>query len=150
MARYLVESGCTITGVDTSSELLDLCRTRFPGQTWEKHDMRRLSLDERFDGILAWDSFFLLTPQDQRQMFQVFRAHVVSGGVLMFTSGPAAGERIGSFEGEPLYHSSLDEHEYRDLLDQHGFNVLRHVAEDPDCGMHTVWLAKATGDPARP
>jgi hypothetical protein len=49
---------------------------------------------------------------------------------------------IGSYRGEPLYHASLSEAEYRSLLPQHGFEVVAHVAEDPECGGHTVWLAQ--------
>jgi predicted TPR repeat methyltransferase len=141
LARYLVDRGCAITGVDSSAPLLKLCRSRFPDHAWIWGDMRRLSLGRRFDGIMAWDSFFLLTPDDQRAMFPVFREHAAPGAALMFTSGPAAGVRIGTFEGEPLYHSSLDEGEYRALLARHGFDVLHHVPEDPDCDRHTVWLA---------
>ena len=104
--------------------------------------MRGLALDERFHGVLAWDSFFFLIPDEQRRMFPTFAAHTAGGGVLMFTSGPKAGVRIGEFEGEPLYHASLDAGEYEALLDRHGFDVLAHAAEDPDCGGHTVWLAQ--------
>jgi hypothetical protein len=63
--------------------------------------------------------------------------------VLLFTSGPAHGEAIGSFGGEALYHASLDEAEYRALLDANGFDVVDHRIEDPECGGHTVWLAQA-------
>lgn len=60
IARYLIEHGCRVTGVDTSPAMLELCRTRFPAQRWIEADMRGLALEERFDGILAWDSFFFL------------------------------------------------------------------------------------------
>ena len=46
------------------------------------------------------------------------------------------------FEGETLYHASLDPEEYRNLLADNGFAVLRHGVEDPECGGHTLWLAK--------
>jgi hypothetical protein len=62
----------------------------------------------------------------------------------MFTSGPRHGSVLGEFEGEPLYHGSLDEDEYRSLLRQNGFEVVEHVVEDPACGEHTVWLAQQT------
>jgi hypothetical protein len=104
--------------------------------------MRTLSLDERFGGLMAWDSFFHLTPDDQRAMFPVFAAHAAPGAALMFTSGPKFGEAIGSFHGDALYHASLDAEEYTALLATHGFRVLDHVAEDPACGGHTIWLAK--------
>jgi hypothetical protein len=60
----------------------------------------------------------------------------------MFISGPSASEAIGAYRGEPLYHASLDEAEYRSLLDKHGFDVESHVVEDPNCGRHTIWLGQ--------
>lgn len=142
IAQYLVGRGCGVTGIDSSSPLLQLARQRLPGQRWIEADMRALDLGERFDGILAYDSFFHLTPEDQRGMFPVFAAHAAPGAALLFTSGPAHGEALGSFEGETLYHASLDPAEYRNLLADNGFAVLRHGVEDPECGGHTLWLAK--------
>jgi hypothetical protein len=104
--------------------------------------MRTLELGRTFDGIMAWDSFFHLPQADQRRMFPIFGRHAGAGAALMFTSGPSAGERIGSYQGEPLYHASLDGGEYRRLLRDNGFGVVEHVAEDPTCGLHTVWLAQ--------
>lgn len=142
MSRYLIDRGCNITGVDSAPEMIAMCRERYPRQTWHVADMRTLSLDRTFDGILAWDSFFHLCHDDQRRMFPVFRAHAASSAALMFTSGPAHGEAIGDFEGEPLYHASLDGAEYRALLDENGFAVVAHTIEDATCGGHTVWLAR--------
>lgn len=75
-------------------------------------------------------------------MFPIFGAHAKPGAPLLFTSGPRHGDAIGSFEGEPLYHGSLDASEYRGLLRDNGFAVVDHVADDPTCGGHTVWLAR--------
>lgn len=75
-------------------------------------------------------------------MFPTFREHAAPRAALMFTSGPSHGEAIGTYQGEPLYHASLDGAEYRVLLDEHGFEVVTHVVEDPTCGHHTVWLAR--------
>ncbi len=142
LARYLIEHGHTVTGVDSSPALIETARTRFPKERWMTADMRSVSLGERFGGILAWDSFFHLTPDDQRAMFPVFAAHAAPGAALMFTSGPKFGEAIGSYQGDALYHASLDSDEYRALLAAQGFRVLEHVIEDPACGGHTIWLAQ--------
>ena len=142
MAAYLIELGDLVVGVDSSPAMIDACRKRFPEQEWIVADMRHLALQRRFSGILAWDSFFHLCHDDQRRMFPLFRAHALPNAALMFTSGPADGEAIGSFGDEPLYHASLDPAEYRSLLDRNGFRVVSHVVEDPDCGGHTIWLAQ--------
>lgn len=142
IAAHLVGRGFRVTGVDSAPALIGLCRARFPEQAWVVADMRTLSLGRRFGGVIAWDSFFHLTPRDQRGMFAVFAEHAAPGAPLLFTSGPSHGEAIGEFQGEPLYHGSLDAEEYRALLAAHGFAVVRHVVEDPDCGHHTIWLAR--------
>ncbi len=144
IAHYLIERECDLTGVDAAPEMIALCKSRFPRQTWLVADMRSLSLGRVFDGLLTWDSFFHLCHDDQRRMFPVFRAHAASGAALLFTSGPAHGVAMGAFEGEPLYHASLDSAEYRALLGENGFAVVAHAIEDPSCGGHTVWLAHLT------
>ena len=54
------------------------------------------------DGVLAWDSFFHLRPDDQRQMFGVFARHAAPSAVLMFNSGPVYSESVGTYRGAPL------------------------------------------------
>lgn len=142
MARWLARKGFAITGIDSSATMLALASRLQPDQEWMACDMRQLSLGRRFDGLLAWDSFFHLCHDDQQTMFDVFAAHAKPGSMLMFTSGPAEGEAIGTFEGEPLFHASLAPDTYRSLLGTSGFEVLDFVPEDPRCGFHTIWLAR--------
>lgn len=148
IARALIGAGHNITGIDSAETMIAICRERFPTQSWVVADMRSLALRRRFSGILAWDSFFHLTQADQRAMFAIFAAHAAEGCALMFTSGPRAGEAIGTYQGEALYHASLDPHEYRALLQANGFDVVDHVAEDAACGGHTIWLARSDGSGA--
>lgn len=142
ISHYFIANHHEVTGVDSSPALIEVCKGRFPAQEWIVADMRKLALDRRFSGIIAWDSFFHLCPDDQRRMFPVFGQHAAPNAALMFTSGPAHGEAIGTFEGEPLYHASLDPAEYRSLLGENGFRVASHMVEDPGCGHHTIWLAQ--------
>jgi SAM-dependent methyltransferase len=142
IARHIIERGYALTGVDSSPAMIDLSRSRFPDRSWIVADMRTLSLGSRFDGILAWNSFFHLTREDQRKMFPVFGAHAAANAALMFTSGPRDSVGVGTYQGEPLYHASLAPEEYRALLGANGFAVVDYVPEDPTCGRHTIWLAQ--------
>lgn len=142
IAQCLIGNGFGVQGIDTSPTLIALCHKRFPLHRWLVEDMRMLCLGRAFQGLIAWDSFFHLAPDDQRQMFSIFRSHAQPGAVLMFTSGPSHGESIGSYRGEPLYHASLSAAEYTKLLETNGFSVTAHATEDPDAGLHTVWLAQ--------
>ena len=144
IASWLLSQGFEVTGVDSAPSLIELCRSRFPGHEWIVCDMRALELGRGFDGLLAWHSFFHLSPAYQRPMFERFAAHLSPGGVLMFTSGTEEGEAIGEWQGEPLYHGSLDTAEYGALLSANGFEPIDHVAGDPGCGYATIWLARKT------
>ena len=142
IAQYLIERGASVTGVDAAEPMIELCRKRFPDHEWLVADMRTLDLGRQFDGVIAWHSAFHLRPREQRRMFARYAAHLVPGGALMFTSGPEHGERIGEWQGEPLYSASLAPDEYRALLARNGFTLLDHRLEDETCGGATVWLAQ--------
>jgi SAM-dependent methyltransferase len=142
IAVTLASSGFAVTGLDTSAPLLGLARARLPDATWIEGDMRDMALGRRFDGLIAWDSFFHLTQDDQRAMFPRFADHAAPGAALIFTSGPEEGEAIGVLQGDALFHASLGPCEYRALLHATGFSVVGHVAEDQACGGRTVWLAQ--------
>ena len=142
IAKYLIQHGHTLTGVDSSEVMIELAEQNFPNQTWLIADMRSVQLNQTYRGILAWDSFFHLTPDDQRQMFHQFSKFSTKDTVLMLSSGPAEGVAIGNMFGEALYHASLSQQEYRDLLAEHGFEVLKMIVEDAECAGHTVWLAR--------
>ena len=144
IGKYLLEHGCSITGIDTSPTLINHCREHSPQGQWLVADMRRLSLATKFDGLIAWDSFFHLNHADQRDMFPVFREHAEPAALLLFTSGTEHGEAIGEYHGEPLYHASLAPAEYESLLAENGFRVVAYAPEDPACGEHTIWLARHT------
>jgi SAM-dependent methyltransferase len=142
IARWFVDAGFSVTGVDGSAPLIALCHDRMPKQAWIVGDMRTIALARRFDGLVAWHSFFHLPHDDQRAMFGVFERHAAPRAALMFTSGPAAGEALGKFEGETLYHASLAPKEYRALLEGAGFEVLDFVPEDAATNGDTIWLAR--------
>ncbi len=142
IARHLYGRGYIVTGVDSAPEMVAMFEKNVPGRPAFAADMRDLKLGRRYAGILAWDSFFHLSPAHQRRMFAIFRAHAAPGAALMFTSGTHEGTAIGEFEGDPLYHASLSSAEYRVLLSANGFRVVHHVVEDPECGRRTIWLAR--------
>jgi trans-aconitate methyltransferase len=142
IARYIIQAGFRVVGIDSSPSMIGMCQARFPEHEWIVADMRQLELDRRFDALLAWDSFFHLRMDDQRGMFQRFAAHARPGAPLMFTCGTTHGEAVGSYRDEPLYHASLDSVEYERQLLQNGFCILDYRANDEDCAGHTVWLSQ--------
>jgi 2-polyprenyl-3-methyl-5-hydroxy-6-metoxy-1,4-benzoquinol methylase len=139
---YLIDHGMQVTGVDASYRMLEIAKNNLPQAEFIQSDMRELSLNRKFDAIIAWHSFFHLPAEDQSSMFKIFKDHLNSNGVLLFTSGKEHGEAWGINGGENLFHASLDADCYQTLLETHHFRVLIYKEDDPQCGDATIWMAQ--------
>lgn len=146
IAAYLAGQGFTVTGLDASAPMLELARRRVPRAQFIQGDMRGLALDTPFAAILAWDSFFHLTPAAQRALIPRLAAHLAPGGRLLFTCGPDAGEPIGTMGGEPVYHASLSPAGYAAALESAGLLPRAFIAEDPASQGRSLWLAERRVD----
>lgn len=144
IAGWLIGEGFRLTGADFSEPMLNLARARWPKGDWRLADMRTLDLPERFDGIIGWDSFFHLTPDEQRACLPRLGRHLATNGLLMVTVGAKAGEVTGHVEGDPVYHASLSPAEYAGILEASGMILTAFIAEDPDCDYHSVLMARKT------
>lgn len=142
IAQFFINIGFKVTGADGSKKMIELCKKRFPNEKWIVSDMREINLQQQFDVILAWHSFFHLDHESQRKMFKIFDTHIKPGGVLAFTSGEEEDETWSDNGGQQLYHASLSTDEYEQLLAENSFKVLLHKVRDPECGEATVWVAK--------
>ena len=132
----LLERGFEVIGLDASPALISHAQTTLPTGVWAAADMREPLPNHLFDGVLAWHSLFHLSPEEQQRVLPELARCVSDGGRLMFTSGPAHGETIGVWRGEPLYHASLDPEAYRALLTDAGLTI------DGDGAKTGVWLAR--------
>lgn len=145
IAQWFVDRGDRVWGVDGAPQMIAEMATRVPKATGIVADMRGLALRRRFDIILGFNSFFHLSPDDQRAMFPVFTRHASAGARLLFTTGPAESERVGRVGDSPVYHASLAPQEYRSLLADAGFKVMWFRPEDEELKGHSVWLARFSG-----
>lgn len=60
IAKYFVEQGFDLTGVDTSMNLIQKAKKRLPNAKFIVEDMRSITLDQKFSLIICWHSFFHL------------------------------------------------------------------------------------------
>jgi SAM-dependent methyltransferase len=144
IAGFFLRRGYRVVGLDGVTAMLAACRRHFPDMALVAADMRALPFRGSFDAVIAWDSFFHLPYQAQRDLFPVFGDLVAPGGRLLFTGGPSHGRADGVMDGLTFAHYSLAPQAYRELLGRFGFAVLLHRVEDPACGGHTIWLAEKT------
>lgn len=142
IAAWLMAEGFQLTGVDFSDEMLKIARNRWPEGDWRVADMRTIELGETFAGIVAWDSFFHLTPVEQRAAIPRLAAHLLPNGLLMVTVGPDASEVTGTVGEEVVYHASLSPAEYARCLEDAGMRMTAFMAEDPNCDRHSILMAR--------
>lgn len=145
IAGFLLERGYRVTGLDAAEAMLAVARRHLPAGRWVHGDMRTLDLDQRFDGILGWNSFFHLTQIEQRAVLPRLAKHLAPGGALMLSVGPAAGEVVGQVAGEAVYHASLAPSEYLQILERCGLCLDAFVVADQDCEGQTVLLVHEGG-----
>ena len=142
IARWFKAEGFAVTGVDFAPAMLDIARARWPQGDWIEADMRDFDLGCCFDGIVAWNSFFHLAPDAQRECIARMAAHLAPGGSILVTVGPRAGETTGTVGGKTVYHASLSPAEYATCLEANGLRLTGFLAEDPETQQHTVLMAR--------
>ncbi|QNA84653.1 class I SAM-dependent methyltransferase [Sphingomonas sp. So64.6b] len=128
IARYLIDHGFRLTGVDSDVVAIDLARTRFPRDTWIHADMRIAAIDGQFDGIIAWDSLTGLSRADQAMMADRVGIWLKPGGRLLFNARDDDGD-LGPIE-------------YSAAIARRGLIEMAHVVQDPAWGGADVWLAR--------
>ena len=142
IAGWFIREGFDVTGMDFSPAMLQIASDRFAQATWLQGDMRTLDLADRFDGIVGWNSFFHLTPEEQRVCIPRLATHLAPGGALMLTVGPRHGSVTGTVGGETVYHASLSPAEYAARLEECGLRLTAFIAEDPETQSHSVLMAR--------
>ncbi len=142
IAAWLIGEGFQITGVDFSQAMLEIAEKRWPKGDWRHGDMRTLDLGDCFQAIIAWNSFFHLTKDEQRACLPRLARHLEPGGVMMVTVGPKDGVATGTVEGDTVYHASLSAAEYAARLEDCGLRLTAYMAEDAWCDYHSVLLAR--------
>ena len=75
------------TAVDTSPEMLQLCKKINPGVELHQDDMRDIRLGRKFNAVLIHDAIvYMLSEDDLMRTFATAAAHLENGGI--FIIGP--------------------------------------------------------------
>lgn len=121
--RYLIDHGFHIVGIDSNAAEIELAHTRFPRERWQLADMRTVTLDESFAGVVAWNSLQLLPSGDQDTIAERVMAWLKPGGRLLFSG-------------------SADVAGHGAALARRGMVEMAHLDCDPSCGGMNVSLMR--------
>ena len=130
VARFLVDSGFQVTGIDISPKMLDLAKHRVPEATFEIGDMTTLQYeDDSFDGVVSTYAVFHVPRMKHFALFQDFRRILKTGGVLLFSIGnhPEGSDSVwewDEFQSVLMYSSYYGPEKSIELLKSTDFEIV--------------------------
>ncbi|UCG23213.1 MAG: methyltransferase domain-containing protein [Chloroflexota bacterium] len=146
VARFLVDAGFNVTGVDVSSNMLKLASGHVPEVKLVKMDMRQLGFVAGcFDGICAFYSLFHVPREEHLRVLFGFNRLLGQYGILLFCSGRCEWEGVGDFYGAEMFWSHPDREATRQMVIDAGFTVrMSEVQEHGGQVQYWVMAKKST------
>jgi SAM-dependent methyltransferase len=142
IARYLIEHGHKVIGIDASEKLIGKARQNFPAAEFEIVDMRTFNPLEKFDGLVAWDSLFFLHPSEHERMYQKLVSWLNTGGLLIGSVGGSAGHFTSPMFGHDFEFGAVEPDTAKAIFERAGCKVLKWEVDDPSSRGHIAFLLR--------
>ena len=120
--------GHDVTGIDITSELLEIARKRVPAATFIQMDMREIKLPlVSFDGVWLSFSFLHINQNDVPIVLNKFREIIKPNGKVMFSihRGPKTAWVKANISGMDRECSVQEwvQRDFEDILENNGFKI---------------------------
>jgi predicted TPR repeat methyltransferase len=124
LAKYLCDKQFHVTGIDMAEKMIEIAKSqKIPNAEFMACDFFDFSSTKKFDGVLAWDSFFHFPKEKQEDIYFKVGSVLNAGGYLLFTHGDADDEHIDKMMGESFYYSCLPKDRVCQILSEIGFEI---------------------------
>ncbi|MFX1569059.1 MAG: class I SAM-dependent methyltransferase [Promethearchaeota archaeon] len=124
-AKFLVEKGFNVIGIDLSDKMLSLARKNTPDATFLKMDINDITFNKNtFDGIISVYTLFHIPRGNHQEIFRRFYEILKPGGVIMLNIGIAESEGKSIFFGVPIFWSNYNPKTTLDLVKKAGFSII--------------------------
>ncbi len=130
-----------ITGIDVSSEMIKLAKTKHPDITFINEDFIKWETTCKYDLIIAWDSTFHAPMHLQEDVTIKMCSLLNPEGILLFTSGAYAGEASGKMVGVLFEYGTIGYRGYLDVIEQMGCKIIL-IEEDQYPSGHLVIICQ--------
>ncbi len=145
-ATVFVENGFDYTGIDASEGMLKVARGRVPKGRFQTMDFSKTIFhDGEFDGFWAAASFLHIPKKDVPEVLQEAKRITKNGGVGFISVKERNGMDEGMIDenkygGISRYFSFYTQDEFKNLLEQNGFSVVKMSTHIEDDERKTNWL----------
>lgn len=148
VAKYIVERGFRVTGVDESSEMLKFARQTVPEAELIRADIVTVELTATFDAAVAWDSMFHVERKHHAAIYRRLANTLREGARLLLSVGgsaPAEDDSVDGFTsemyGQTFYYSGFPPEVTRQLIEASGFEIELWEVDDPGSRGHIAVIA---------
>ncbi|MFW9852876.1 MAG: class I SAM-dependent methyltransferase [Candidatus Thorarchaeota archaeon] len=124
-ARYMVEKGYSVIGVDISVSMLEIAKKNVPEAEFIEADMTKLTFpDNSFDGIVSLYAIFHVSREKHEKLFQDLHRMLKTGGILFFCTNYNESEETDDYLGAEIFWSSYSSEKTLQMLEQIGFEII--------------------------
>jgi ubiquinone/menaquinone biosynthesis C-methylase UbiE len=124
-AKFMVNKGFKVTGIDISSTMITEARKNVPNANFIEMDALQMDFEkEKFDGIISVYTLFHIPRSKHEILFQKFYEILKPNGILVINTGIGESEGISQFFGVPMFWSNYSPEKTLSLVKKVGFSVL--------------------------
>lgn len=139
-AKFLIERGIKVTGIDLSDKMLSLARENVTKARFIKMDMNKLDFKENtFDGIISVYTLFHVPKKSHFEIFQEFFRILKPAGILMINTGVSESEGTSIFFGVPMFWSNFNPKTTLYLIKKTGFSIISEAILERG-GEYQYWI----------
>ena len=126
VAKFLVDRGYSVTGIDFSTSMINLACQQVPGAEFLEGDMTHLTFPANsFDGVVSTYAIIHVPKEKHTTIYQNFYRVLKPGGILFFSTGPDAWEATEDYMGTTMFWSHPQKETSLALVKQAGFEIIR-------------------------
>ncbi|MDH3890799.1 MAG: class I SAM-dependent methyltransferase [candidate division Zixibacteria bacterium] len=140
VARYLIEQGFEVVGIDVSKEMLKVARWNVPEASFVQMNMTDIDFPpESFDGLISCYAIFHVPRERHAAIFRSFHTIIKTDGPLLVSVGSCAWEEVESYYGVKMFWSHFDPATTESLITDAGFSIV--FGRNVDSGDEThYWI----------
>jgi SAM-dependent methyltransferase len=125
VAKFLVERGFDVTGIDFSSSMLRLASKNVPKARFVLKDMTKLDFEaDSFDGLTAFYSIIHVPREKHFSLFQSFHRILKPEGIMLICLGPDEWEATEGYYGTEMFWSQHSPRKSLQLVKKAGFEKI--------------------------
>lgn len=125
VARFFVDYGFSVTGIDISERMVELAKQNVPKVEFFQYDMNELVFpDNAFHCITAVYSLFHVPREKHFSILKSFHRMLKQEGILFFCVGHLGGDDTDEFLGEEMFWSNYPPERTLSLVKEAEFEIL--------------------------